>query len=112
VPLGVTLLTWSDPRSIRIAVGIVLILYSLYAFFRPTLKFSSGGRGSDAAVGFLNGALGGLTGLAGILVTIWCNFRGWLKDVQRTVFQPVAGRDFPNERALAWREGNRHCRDG
>src|SRR5262252_1137737 len=42
------------------------------------------------AVGFLNGVLGGLTGLAGILVTIWCNLRGWPKDVQRTVFQPVA----------------------
>jgi uncharacterized membrane protein YfcA len=90
VPAGVALLTWSDPRSVRIAVGIILILYSVYAFFRPALKFSGGGRAGDAAVGLLNGALGGLTGLAGILVTIWCNFRGWPKDVQRTVFQPVA----------------------
>ena len=90
VPAGVTLLTWSDPRNVRIGVGIILILYSVYAFFRPTLKFSGGGRASDGAVGFLNGMLGGLTGLAGILVTIWCNFRGWPKDVQRTVFQPVA----------------------
>ena len=31
-----------------------------------------------------------MTGLAGILVTIWCGLRGWPKDVQRTVFQPVA----------------------
>jgi uncharacterized protein len=90
VPLGVTLLAWSDPRSVRIAVGTVLILYSLYAFFRPALKFSSGGRASDASIGFLSGVLGGLTGLAGILVTIWCNLRGWPKDVQRAVFQPVA----------------------
>jgi uncharacterized membrane protein YfcA len=90
VPVGVTLLTWSDPRSVRIAVGIILILYSFYAFFRPALKFSGGGRASDGAIGFLNGVLGGLTGLAGILVTIWCNLRGWPKDVQRTVFQPVA----------------------
>src|SRR5215475_11972972 len=42
VPAGVTLLTWSDPRSIRIAVGIVLMLYSLYAFFRPALKLTTG----------------------------------------------------------------------
>jgi uncharacterized protein len=90
VPAGVTLLTWSDPRSVRIAMAIILILYSVYAFFRPALKFSGGGRASDAAVGFLNGVLGGLTGLAGILVTIWCNLRGWPKHVQRTVFQPVA----------------------
>jgi uncharacterized protein len=90
VPAGVTLLTWSDPRSVRNAVGIVLILYSVYALFRPALKFSGGGGASDAAAGFLGGALGGMTGLAGILVTIWCNLRGWPKDVQRTVFQPVA----------------------
>ena len=45
---------------------------------------------ADAGVGFLNGVLGGITGLAGILVTIWCGLRGWPKDVQRTVFQPVA----------------------
>ncbi|HWZ38170.1 MAG TPA: sulfite exporter TauE/SafE family protein [Bradyrhizobium sp.] len=91
VPLGVTLLTWSDPRSLRIAVGIVLIAYSLYAFFRPALKpVSAGGSVADAAAGFLNGVLGGLTGLAGILVTIWCTFRGWPKEMQRTIFQPVA----------------------
>src|SRR5262249_20406238 len=41
------------------------------------------------AVGFLNGILGGMTGLAGILVTIWSGLRGWPKDEQRAVFQPV-----------------------
>jgi hypothetical protein len=34
--------------------------------------------------------LAGLTWLAGILVTIWTGLRGWSKDVQRAVFQPVA----------------------
>jgi uncharacterized membrane protein YfcA len=90
VPLGVMLLTWSDPRSVRIAIGVILVLYSLYALFRPALKLSGDGRMSNGAIGFLNGVLGGVTGLAGILVTIWCNLRGWPKDVQRTVFQPVA----------------------
>jgi hypothetical protein len=33
--------------------------------------------------------LGGATGFAGIVVTIWSGLRGWPKDVQRTVFQPV-----------------------
>ena len=31
-----------------------------------------------------------MTGLAGILVTIWCTLRGWPKDEQRAVFQPAA----------------------
>ena len=91
VPVGVTLLTWSDPRGVKIAVGIFLVLYSVYAFFRPSLKLpATDGAAIDAAVGFLNGTLGGLTGLAGILVTVWCGLRGWPKDVQRTIFQPVA----------------------
>ena len=46
--------------------------------------------GGALSVGFLNGVFGGITGLAGILVTIWCGMRGWPKDVQRAVFQPVA----------------------
>jgi len=90
VPVGVTLLTWSDPGNVRIAVGIFLVIYSLYAFLRPALKPVAVGGVGDAIVGFLNGILGGLTGLAGILVTIWCGLRGWPKDVQRAVFQPVA----------------------
>jgi len=91
VPAGVTLLTWSNPRNVRIAIGILLVVYSLYAFFRPSLKLATtGGRIGDAIVGFFNGVLGGLTGLAGILVTIWCGLRGWPKDAQRAIFQPVA----------------------
>jgi uncharacterized membrane protein YfcA len=30
-----------------------------------------------------------MTGLAGIVAVIWCQLRGWPKDVQRTIFQPV-----------------------
>ena len=33
VPIGVTLLTWANPHSVRVGVGVFLILYSLYAFF-------------------------------------------------------------------------------
>ena len=91
VPAGVALLTWSDPRSVRVAVGVFLVLYSLYAYFRPALKpVTMGGGVADAAVGFANGVLAGLTGLAGILVTIWTGLRGWPKEAQRAVFQPVA----------------------
>jgi uncharacterized membrane protein YfcA len=91
VPVGVTILTWANPAYVRAGVGVFLVLYSLYAFFRPALKpVTGGGAAADAGVGFLNGVLGGMTGLAGILVTIWCGLRGWPKDQQRTIFQPVA----------------------
>jgi uncharacterized protein len=91
VPAGVGVLIWANPAYVRMGVGAFLVLYSLYAWFRPTIApVKSGGAAADAGVGFLNGVLGGITGLAGILVTIWCGLRGWPKDVQRTVFQPVA----------------------
>jgi len=91
VPVGVFILTWANPAHVRIGVGAFLVLYSLYALFRPAINpVRAGGAAADAGVGFLNGVLGGITGLAGILVTIWCGLRGWPKDVQRTVFQPVA----------------------
>jgi uncharacterized membrane protein YfcA len=91
VPLGVSILTWANPANVRMGVGVFLVLYSLYALFRPAIRpITAGGAVADASVGFLNGVLGGITGLAGILVTIWCGLRGWPKDVQRTIFQPVA----------------------
>src|SRR5467141_3819872 len=91
VPVGVSILTWANPAHVRMGVGAFLVLYSLYALFRPAIApVKAGGAAADAGVGFLNGVLGGMTGLAGILVVIWCGLRGWPKDVQRTVFQPVA----------------------
>jgi uncharacterized membrane protein YfcA len=91
VPLGVSILALANPAYVRAGIGVFLVLYSLYALFRPAIKpVTSGGAAADAGIGFLNGVLGGITGLAGILVTIWCGLRGWPKDQQRTVFQPVA----------------------
>jgi uncharacterized membrane protein YfcA len=91
VPLGVAILGWSNPAYVRAGMGVFLVLYSLYALLRPSLPpVRQGGAAADAAVGFANGVLGGITGLAGILVTIWSGLRGWPKDQQRAVFQPVA----------------------
>jgi uncharacterized membrane protein YfcA len=91
VPVGVAILGWANPAYVRAGIGVFLVLYSLYALLRPSLPpVTQGGAAADAAVGFANGVLGGITGLAGILVTIWCGLRGWPKDKQRAVFQPAA----------------------
>ena len=90
VPLGVAILSHADPVQVREGVGVILVLYGLYGLARPTTKpFAAGGGAADAGVGFFNGVLGGTTGLAGILVTIWCGLRGWPKDQQRAIFQPT-----------------------
>src|SRR4029077_6741281 len=86
VPLGVAILGWASPDYVRVTVGVVLALYSSYSLARPAMKpVKAGGATADAGVGFLNGILGGLTGLAGILTTIWCGLRGWPKDEQRAI---------------------------
>jgi uncharacterized membrane protein YfcA len=90
VPLGAAALRWADPHTFRAAVGVFLVLYGVYGLARPTLPRVIGGRFADGGIGVLSGALGGATGLSGILPTIWCQLRGWTKDQQRAVFQPVA----------------------
>src|SRR6202043_2466740 len=90
VPLGVAILDWTNPAPVRAGIGAFLVLYVGYALARPKMQPIAGGPLVDGGVGFLNGVLGGVTGLAGIVVTIWCGLRGWPKEVQRTGFQPVA----------------------
>jgi hypothetical protein len=67
----------------------VLILFSLYSLVRPQLAAVTAGKAADGAIGVLNGVIGGATGLAGIIVTIWCALRGWPRDEQRAAFQPI-----------------------
>jgi len=91
VPVGVLALTVANPAQVRFGIGAFLIVFSLWSLFRPPIRpIAWGGAAADAAVGFLNGALAGMTGLAGILVIIWCGLRGWSKDRQRAIFQPTA----------------------
>jgi uncharacterized membrane protein YfcA len=91
VPLGIVVLHEAAPGDLRAAIGALLIIYSLYALLAPRLPSASqASRAADAGIGVASGALGGTTGLSGILPTIWCQLRGWTKDQQRAVFQPVA----------------------
>ena len=88
-PIGALLLTYVDPTYLTPAVGVLLVLYSIYGLARPEIEPVKVGLTADAGIGVINGLLGGLTGLVGIIVTIWCQLRGWPKDEQRAVFQPV-----------------------
>jgi uncharacterized membrane protein YfcA len=89
VPIGTALLTYIDPDYMRIGIGVLLIAYSGYSLTRPHLKPMHAGFAVETGVGFLNGVLGGLTGLTGPIITMWCQMRGWPKDVQRAIYQPV-----------------------
>jgi uncharacterized protein len=89
VPAGTALLTSVNPGTLRLTIGVLLVIYSLYSLFRPAMKPVRGGVPADLGVGVANGLIGGLTGLGGIAVTVWCQMRGGQKDAQRAIFQPV-----------------------
>jgi uncharacterized membrane protein YfcA len=89
VPIGTLLLTYIDAAYMRTGVGVLLVVYGTYGLTQPALKPLRAGTPADGGIGFLNGILCGLTGLPGFIITVWCTLRGWTKDVQRAVFQPV-----------------------
>jgi len=89
VPIGTLLLTYAEPAYLRLVVGLLLIAYGIYGLSRPAFKPVNAEVGADSGVGLANGVLCGLTGLPGFIITVWCQMRGWNKDEQRAVFQPV-----------------------
>jgi uncharacterized protein len=90
VPLGLELLWMAPAASMRVGIGVFMVAFSLYNLFKPTIAPLKGERPfADGSIGVLSGIIGGATGLAAILPTIWSTLRGWPKDEQRAVFQPV-----------------------
>jgi uncharacterized membrane protein YfcA len=89
VPIGTLLLTYINPAYLRSGVGVLLVIYGAYGLAQPKLRPVPDNVAADAGIGFANGMLAGLTGLPGFIITVWCQLRGWPKDVQRSVFQPV-----------------------
>jgi uncharacterized membrane protein YfcA len=89
IPLGVLLLTRVNGGALKIALGIFMMLYGLYALLAPRLpKLAFGGRAVDAGIGLIGGILGGLGGYSGVVPTIWTQLRGWPKEIARGVYQP------------------------
>ena len=91
IPAGISILEWASPADLRNAVGVLLVLFSVYSLARPQLpQVRRAGKSLDGVVGVVNGVIGASTGLGGTLPAIWCGMRGWNKDEQRAVFQPAA----------------------
>ena len=89
VPIGTMLLTVINPDYLRTGVGGLLVVYSVYGLAKPAIKPLRSRMPADIGVGILNGILGGLTGLAGVIVAVWCQLQDWPKDMQRTIYQPA-----------------------
>ena len=89
VPIGTFLLTYLNPDYLQTGVGTLLVIYGVYGLAQPALKPMPSKALTDTGIGLANGILAGLTGLPGFIITVWCQLRGWKKDAQRAIFQPV-----------------------
>lgn len=87
VPLGVWSLQKISPQAFRLGFGGMLVVVCSLLLVLRVEKRRESHRAGDALVGFAGGVLGGLTGLSGILPTIWAELHGWGKDERRAIFQ-------------------------
>jgi uncharacterized membrane protein YfcA len=88
IPLGVQVVAYADQNRLKVALGIFLVVFGLYALLAPRLPRVGGGKFLDAVAGFIGGVMGGIGGYSGIWPTIWTQLRHWPKDVARGVYQP------------------------
>jgi len=88
IPLGTALLAHLDARLLKVTIGLVLLVFSLYMLLRGPHRGSDwGGRIGDGVIGFGGGIFGGLAGLSGVLPTMWATIRGWGRSESGSVFQ-------------------------
>jgi len=87
VPLGVWLLPQISPATFRVGFGLILIVTCSLLLVLQVERRRDSTRAGDALVGFAGGILGGITGLSGVLLTIWAELHGWGKDERRAIFQ-------------------------
>jgi len=89
IPVGIAFLAHTNADALKIALGVILTVFGVYALIAPRLPmFTAGGRAADGVIGFVGGVLGGLGGYSGVLPTIWTQLRGWPKETARAVYQP------------------------
>lgn len=105
VPLGVWTVGSVDGDVVRRAVGVILLLQAAWVMVQwrrgaAARRILWGGRVADGGIGLAGGFLGGLSGLSGILPTLWCGLRGWTPIDQRAVYQSFIF--FMHGAALCW----------
>src|SRR5229473_2212713 len=79
------ILTPLQTASLIIAFGLIVQGVAVWKL-RRALQWS---RLWPFLIGGVNGILGGANRPARIIVTVWCGLRGWPRDAQRAVFQPI-----------------------
>lgn len=90
VPIGVFLLTHANPGLYERVIGVLLVGYCTWMLFRKPVVVRHTSTLGDLLVGSVAGlAGGGVAGLAGVPAATRVSMKGWDKDRQRGLFQPL-----------------------
>lgn len=88
VPLGILILIYGDETIIKIGLGVLIILYSLYSLFgKNNLMLKEDSKVWLFVCGFLSGIFGGAYGLNGPPLVIYGNLRQWSPKNFRATLQ-------------------------
>ena len=106
VPVGLLALRYVNADMLKLLIGILLIVYGGFFSFRANLpRFERPTPVLDSGVGLAGGLLGGMAGLSGALLVIWCSLRPWPKAETRAVLQPFNVGILGTTTLLLWWQG-------
>ena len=78
IPIGVFILMYGNDFWVKIGLGVLIILYSLYALLgKEKVHLVSDSKGWLFACGLLSGVLGGAYGVNGPPLVVYGNMRQW-----------------------------------
>jgi uncharacterized membrane protein YfcA len=86
IPFGLLLLKYAPEAYVKLALGVLLVLYGLYGLFVPRLPVVRG-EGLAYAFGFVAGVLGGAYNTNGPPVVIYGALKGWPPEYFRATLQ-------------------------
>ena len=88
IPIGLYLLSYGNEDVVKMILGILIILYSVYSLLsKNKLKLENDNKKWLFICGFLSGILGGAYGLYGPPLVFYANLRGWSAKTFRATLQ-------------------------
>jgi uncharacterized membrane protein YfcA len=87
IPIGIYLLTRLPEGPLKIALGLIILLYGLFGLLRPGLRIRNERVPLPYLVGFMAGILGGAYNTNGPLVVIYGRLKGWPPERFRATLQ-------------------------
>jgi hypothetical protein len=88
IPIGLLILKYGNEYLVKISLGLLIIIYSLYTIFaKNALYLKEDNRFWLFACGFLSGILGGAYGVNGPPLVVYGNMRRWSAQHFRATLQ-------------------------